>query len=717
MPQMAESEKASSSSKGNARSLVVELSGSRISPRSHISGVDTSGFDRGQDELGLSISGRYQTDNYGLLGINAELRRGTDSRLFGSGSAHSNSGSVTLTDRNFPLGNGWMADSAAGMVTMATIPLAQRQPRFYLPTAPLLGGAVTLKRYGPVTSQTATENPVPVASVNLSVGEPGLLGGLRLGDFTGLSGVVVAGGGQFEVSPHFSAGVQAIAMENTRDPYTVVFQSSSSPVTAPGRLSAEAALGTIAYTAGGLRVQANAIGSRLSGTVASDLPGSGDGGAGASGPVATAGGAWLDGSYRTGGSSHTGGVYYFGPNLTWGNAAIVNDAFGAYYRFSSLSQRWRWSLSADAVGSVDGRSASGFIATADARRQLNFTTGVGLDTTVRVANGRTSSQLLSYVDFSTGWGTSRADLGWSHDSSSDLFHVGANQNWNLPATLPAGSRLTTQFSFDHRRQTGDSPYSAAATMQGQSNGFGAAINAGASPFNDVSFDATLAFNSDASTSSSSLYGPVDATSGALGSLSSQQGRAFSATISATARLSSEWSLSASFTDTQSTLNSRYGLAGPVSSPLGFTPAELAAIQHSSFRLRAGYLTLRYSASAGRANGAIGRREYPVGGTGALAGRVYLDGNTNHMREPAEAGVPGIVIILDGIFATRTDETGAYRFEGVADGKHRVTLVADALPLPWSILPNEDTASTGDYAAVLDVKVRCTTTLDIAAARE
>ena len=57
---------------GNVRSLTVELTGSRISPKSSITGIDTSRIDRVQQEEGLSVSGRYQTDNYGLLGIDAE---------------------------------------------------------------------------------------------------------------------------------------------------------------------------------------------------------------------------------------------------------------------------------------------------------------------------------------------------------------------------------------------------------------------------------------------------------------------------------------------------------------------------------------------------------------------------------------------------------------------------------------------------------------------
>ena len=65
--------------------------------------------------------------------------------------------------------------------------------------------------------------------------------------------------------------------------------------------------------------------------------------------------------------------------------------------------------------------------------------------------------------------------------------------------------------------------------------------------------------------------------------------------------------------------------------------------------------------------------HPVGGTGTLAGHVYLDANANRVREPSEAGAAGIIVILDGILAIRTDQSGYYRFDDVADGRHRVTV--------------------------------------------
>ena len=374
-------------------------------------------------------------------------------------------------------------------------------------------------------------------------------------------------------------------------------------------------------------------------------------------------------------------------------------------------------MNLDAADSVDGSSASGVVANANVRRKLNFTTSVGVNSTVRIANGQTSTQLLGYVEFPTRLGSARAEAGWSHDPFSNLYRIDFNQNWSLPAWMPSGSRLSTQASYQRVKQSSNSPYLLDGSSAQRSNSFGAAVSAGATPFSGVNFDATIAYNSNGNSSATSVYGPVDSTGGALGILSSQQGQAFSATIVANVRLSSRWSLTASYTDTTSSLTSTYGLASIYSSPLGLTPAQAIAAQRSSYHLRAGYLTLRYSTSAGRPRGMLGLREYPVGGTGVLEGRVYLDANSNHNREPSEKGVPGIVVILDGIQAVRTDQSGYYRFDAVSDGPHRVTLNADALPLPWIIEADDKRQTGAPYATSVNVGVRSTTILNIAAEKE
>ena len=106
-----------------------------------------------------------------------------------------------------------------------------------------------------------------------------------------------------------------------------------------------------------------------------------------------------------------------------------------------------------------------------------------------------------------------------------------------------------------------------------------------------------------------------------------------------------------------------------------------------------------------------------GGTGSLRGRVFLDANANGVRDADERGVPDIIVILDGLQAVRTDAMGLYRFDGVIDGRHQVTVNADALPLPWSIVSDPATSRNGNYAAAIAMQVRSVTELDIPAIRE
>ena len=702
-PELTREAPAAAQRSGNLRSLVVELGGSITAPQVRVDGLAQPGGDATLREAGLLVTARYQSNNLGLLGLDAQLRRGARPGPFGTSARGEHwSGSVTATTRGLPLGDGWLADFAAGATAMPVSDLARRQSRFFLPSLPILGAQSVLRSFAPLKASAV--DPEPIATVNLAVGEPGLFGGVRLSDFTSLGGLAVSGGGQVQVAPHWTAAVQALAVRDTRDPYAVIQQAGTSPV--QSRISAQAGYAALAYTGGGLRVQANGIWSNRSGGTVNAIVPAGD-----------AFGGWLDARLRIGRASHSAGLYYFAPGLAWGTSALINNARGGYYRFASSSQRWRWTINLDAVEAVKGGGNSGLIGNVEVRRKVTFNTWAGFSSTVRRTRGQTSGQVLGFVDFSNRLGETRAELGLAHDPGKSVYRVGLNQHWALPDWLPAGSRLSTQVAYQHSRQEGASPVAASVQARERASGIAVGLSAGAAPFSGVSFDATLAYNSDARLARTGAIGPIDMNSGALGSLSSQQGQAFSATLVASVRLSPEWSLSASYTDATSRLTARYGLIDPALSFPGADPAQLLEAERSTFRLRAGFLTLRFTGSAGRPRGMLGVRTYPVGGTGNLEGRVYLDENDNQRHEPGEAGVAGIVIILDGIQAVRTDASGYYRFEGVADGPHRITLNADALPLPWVIEAEGKQGSGAPYVRDVVLGVRETLRLDIPGRKE
>jgi hypothetical protein len=712
-----ESEDDRSGTTGHARSLIIEASVAQILPSSNTSGGLVDANSQAQNEFGVVVMGRYQTDNYGLLGLDASVRfASAQSGLAGKASARD--ALVTLSTRDFPLGGGLMADGSVGQVIESTIPLARDQSRFFLPISPLLGASLILRKLRPLDQNSSPDDPDVSSTLNLTIGEPGTLSGLHLRNFSQLGGILVTGGGQVTISPGISAGIQAILVNNTASPFAVQPQLGDDATSTNSTLTSQGVMASANFTGDNLRIQGNAIWTNLTEAGQAGIPNTVVGASAANGITGSARGAWIDGFYRSGKQSHAAGIYYFGPNLYWGTSTLVNNAYGAYYRFASSSQRWRWQFSLDGTGSVDGRTPSGGIASANVRRQVNFTTSVGISGTVRVANGTTASQLSVYSDFVSKLGSSRAELGWSQDANTQNYHLSATQAWKLPNWLPTGARLSTQFSYDHIVQTTVSTSSTLSQPAGRSNNFGIAVSAAADIFADVSIDGTIAYNTSAS-SSASIYGPIDATGVVSGNLVSQHGQAFSANLSVTARLSSRLSLWATLSDTSTSLYARYGLYQAVTSPLGLTAEQIARQQKSTLRLVAGYLTLRYSLSAGRMTGTLGRRAFAGSGSGNLAGTVFLDANSDSRKEPGEPGVAGIIVILDGIQATRTNTSGSYHFQNIAEGTHSVTVISDSLPLPWAIKNPGDPATVDvarEYQVNVEIGVRSDKTLDIAATR-
>ncbi len=67
---------------------------------------------------------------------------------------------------------------------------------------------------------------------------------------------------------------------------------------------------------------------------------------------------------------------------------------------------------------------------------------------------------------------------------------------------------------------------------------------------------------------------------------------------------------------------------------------------------------------------------PLGG---IRGRVVEDANRNGRADPDEAGVEGAVLTLDGGSRSELARKGAFRFDAVRSGDHRVELLKESLP--------------------------------------
>ncbi|MGH8211405.1 MAG: hypothetical protein ACREU6_17765, partial [Steroidobacteraceae bacterium] len=337
-------------------------------------------------------------------------------------------------------------------------------------------------------------------------------------------------------------------------------------------------------------------------------------------------------------------------DLTWGNQLIANDAQGGYYRLGYQSRQWLADVGIDEVHSVSGLGANTTFLTGDTRYQLSRDWGLGGVANVSHTNGGTSWSLESSIDHLNGWGTNRAQTGFVKTPTDQDAIVTLDQTWSTPA----GIRLSTSTSID--RLTG--------TMA-----------SGVQVANDVQQDRTAL--------SVAVYGGGQFTTrlGIEGNVqwgTALQGRAapgVSANVSLTWQLSQGWAILASYYESQ--IGSWQPLA--VVSPL--TPPAATTIP--AMQERGGFLTIRYQRVSGSHFAPLGGA--PGSGSGRLTGVVYLDANDNGRLDADEAGAPNITVVLDGRFSVQTDSNGRFDFLAVASGHHVVSVIADNLPLPWTLM--------------------------------
>ena len=119
-----------------------------------------------------------------------------------------------------------------------------------------------------------------------------------------------------------------------------------------------------------------------------------------------------------------------------------------------------------------------------------------------------------------------------------------------------------------------------------------------------------------------------------------------------------------------------------------------------------FLTFRYRRSAGSHFAPLGGG--PGAGSGQITGVVFLDANYNGRSDAGESGAPNVTVVLDGRFSVQTDSSGRFAFPVVATGHHVITVIADNLPLPWTL--------ANDGRAELEVTTRDRTEIAIAAQR-
>jgi hypothetical protein len=382
---------------------------------------------------------------------------------------------------------------------------------------------------------------------------------------------------------------------------------------------------------------------------------------------ASGSGGWLDLSMPQGAHQQNAGAFYIQPNLNWGTQLIANDLQGGYYRYSLQRPRWLADVGLDAVSSVSGRGGKTEYLTANGRYQLSRAWGVGGVSNVSRTNGSSSYRLQGYVDHLNDWGTATSQAGFSRDPQGEIQTLTFSQNWNMPA----GTHLSSAFTIEHSQFDPGSSSGTGGTVV-------SAALAGGGPITDRwSFDGNLRL---------------------AHTIQGRGAPALSSNMSVAWQASSDWTLLLNFFENR--IGSWRTLT--VVSPLTAPGDSLVP----SIEDRGLFLTVRYQKSRGLHFAPLGGA--PGSGSGSLSGYIYLDANENGRMDADEIGAEHITVLLDHKYSVETDAKGRYEFSAVAAGPHKLEVIMDNLPLPWSFV------STAPRD--VEIKTRGRTILDVAATR-
>lgn len=594
----------------------------------------------------LGLGGFLDTPNYGALSVNANLVR---QRSDASGNPTFDSSSTWRVDqRALPLEGGWFANHSAGDINTGSTPLARGLGRISLPTTPIrgLGGQWYLG---------------DAASLNAAAGRTGLFNGLDVAGFEPSGGRLASAGAQLRLplgtgGGRGDAALQLIDGSNIADSggsrstqNTHAFWAATAwEGQAPWASSLAPGPTAASERVGGLRLQGNLVQSN----------GSRDG---------NATGVWADAAWRTQRWRNSAGVFRFEPNLRWGTNVLASDLQGVYWQADTATRQWQAGFNAELNDSVSGGPSgiglsgrSAFL-NLNGRYRLDTRNSLGAALSLRTLTSPGQALLLTW-DRTSDWGQTQ----WRGDVSNAVgtrtTRLGVDQNW--PVRYPD----TLNSSLAWERIAGG-----AAPVTSYIWGLLGTV----SPWSQWSFDAAL-----------------------RGTQRSDGGTSRNANMGLRWQPYGGWSLALRYTESrgQEPLSALVVSALTASTLQPFSSAQTS---------RSVQVLLRYEGRSGRSTAPLGG--LPGSGAGSLSGTVFFDSDRSDRREASEAGVPGVTVILDRRYVTRTDAQGRYEFPFVAAGPHLIEMSPDNVPLPWSPTRRDPLKTT--------VLVRQLTTQDFAVQRD
>ena len=362
-------------------------------------------------------------------------------------------------------------------------------------------------------------------------------------------------------------------------------------------------------------------------------------------------GLWADGmQYLPANYQLRYGVFYLQPDLAWMDRPIANNQTGLYVRTDKQTFRYTLSAGYDYLdsgldgGLLPGSTTHSSFINGNYRLSRNLTLGLTANLGLRSIDSfededQTFWRLNNFVFYKFPVGTSRVELFKSSLSSDSNISEDGRQgirlshDWRMPQNL----RLTTEIRLEQTQHIGaDRSYREAAVNFHQDIGDNWTWGVNASTYQDS------------------------------GGQSSYEGIGLNADMRW--NFLPDWFASLSVLYNANTIDAET-----------FSLIEFEDHPKSS----SVWLTLSYSKTSGQSLMSLGQNSGNAG-SGRVSGTIFYDENRDFIRQPGEKPAAGVLVLLDGSYEARTDSEGRYTFDPVYTGVHRVSLLTEDLPLPWSL---------------------------------